>query len=162
MRNLRPSSILLGVLVDKTVFIASALTLSTFLSVSSPPFPYLALACGLGSTLLGGFTAACLARAEYLPHGLAVGAMAVAISFGRFVVNSVWPLAEAAAQHPLWWELLGWTGALLAGLTGGWFVGTIARRSLVRPSPRSNEVRWGLWLPVFLAVIAIFAFAEHL
>jgi hypothetical protein len=131
-------------------------------SVSSPPFQSLALACGLGSTFLGGFAAAWLARGEYLPHGVAVGAMAVAISFGRFVVNGVWPPAEAAAQHPLWWELLGWTGALLTGLTGGWFAGTITRRSLAQPSPRSNEVRWGLWLPVFLVVIAIFAFAEHL
>ena len=53
MRNLRLPSILLGVLVDKTVFIASALTLSAFVSVSSPPFQYLALAFGLGSTFLG-------------------------------------------------------------------------------------------------------------
>ena len=66
MCNLRPTSILLGVLVDKAVFIASALTLSAFVGVSSSLFQYVALACGLGSTFLGGFAAAWLARGEYL------------------------------------------------------------------------------------------------
>jgi hypothetical protein len=85
--------------------------------------------------------------------------MAVAISFGRFVVNAQWPPAEAAAQHPLWWELLGWTSAPFAGLLGGWLA---ARRSPIQPTPRSGGARWGLWLPVLLAFTTLFAFAEQL
>ena len=162
MRSLRPTSILLGVLVDKTVFIALAFSIAALVGVSSPAFQNLALTCGLGSTALGGFVAAWHAGSKYVPHGFAVGTMAVAISFGRFLVNSLWPPAEHAVHHPLSWELLGWTGALLAGLVGGWCTDAATRRSLLQPSPRSGEANWSLWLPVFLALIALLAFAEQI
>jgi hypothetical protein len=162
MQSLRPTSILLGVLADKAIFVALALTLAALVGVSAPAFQMLALAAGLGATILGGFVGAWHARSRYLPHGLAVGAMGVAISFGRFIVNGIWPPAQAAAQHPLWWELLGWTGALFAGLLGGWLAHTAARRSFVQRNPRTGKARWGLWLPVIFAVIALLAFAEQL
>jgi hypothetical protein len=88
--------------------------------------------------------------------------MAVAVSFGRFVVNSIWPLAEAAAHHAISWELFGWSGALLAGLLGGWCASAATGRSAVQAERGSAEERWSIWLPVFLAIIALFAFAEQL
>ncbi len=160
--GLRPTSVLFGVLVDKSVFIASALTLAALVGVSAPAFQTLALALGLTATALGGFTAAWHARRRFRAHGLAVGAMAVAISFGRFVVNGLWPPAEAGAEHPIWWELLGWAGAVLAGLSGGCVANAVGRRSSGQAEPRPGEARWGIWLPVFLAIIALFAFAEQL
>jgi orotate phosphoribosyltransferase len=107
MRSLRPASILLGVLADKVTFVASALALAGLVGVSAPAFGILAMCLGVAATAVGGFVAAWHARSRYLPHGLAVGVMAVAISPGRFLVNAQWPPAEAAAQHPLWWALSG-------------------------------------------------------
>ena len=162
MGSLRPTSILLGVFVDKGIFVAFAIVLAAVLGLSSPAFQIMALACGLVATLLGGFVAAWHARGEYVLHGFGVGSMAVAISLSRFLVNIVWPPAQAAAVHPIWWELIGWTGALFAGLTGGWFAHLAARRSLVPLTPRPHELRRGLWSIVLLAVIVLFAIAEHL
>jgi hypothetical protein len=88
--------------------------------------------------------------------------MAVAISFGRFLVNTIWPIAEVGARHTISWELLGWSGAPLAGLLGGLLAKAVADRSSMQPEPRSAQTRWGVWLPVFLAIIAVFAFAEQL
>lgn len=115
MTTLRPTSVLLGVLVDKAVFIAAVLGLAGLVGVEAPAFQSLALALGLTATALGALVAARHARHRPLAHGFAVGVVAVAVSFGRFVVNSIWPLAEAAARHAISWELLGWSGALLAG-----------------------------------------------
>ncbi len=99
LSGLGPTSILFGVLlVDKSVFIAWALTLAALMGVLAPAFQTLALALGLAATALGGFTAAWHARRRFLAHGLAVGAMAVAISFGRFAVNGLWPPAEVGAE----------------------------------------------------------------
>jgi hypothetical protein len=161
MAALRPSSILLGVLVDKGVFITAALALAALVGVAAPSFQSLALALGLAATALGALIAALHARSRHLAHGFAVGAIAVAVSFGRFVVNSIWPPAEAAAQHAISWELIGWGGALLAGLLGGWCAGVVREESSVQAEPRA-DAKWGLWLPVFLAIIALFAFAEQL
>jgi hypothetical protein len=160
--TLRPVSVLLGVLVDKGVFVAGAVALAGLLGVGAPAFQSMALALGLTATALGAFVAAWHARRQPLVHGFAVGAMAVAVSFGRFVVNSIWPLAEAAAQHAISWELFGWSGALLAGLVGGWCASIVTGRSAVQAEQVATEVRWGIWLPVFLAIIALFAFAEQL
>ena len=162
VNGLRPTSILFGVLVDKSVFIVSALVLATLVGVSAPAFQTLALALGLAATALGGFTAAWHARRRFLAHGLAVGAMAVAISFGRFVVNGLWPPAQAGAEHPIWWELLGWAGAAVAGLSGGCIANPVGRRFSRQAEPRSGDARWGIWLPVFFAILALFAFAEQL
>ena len=160
LSGLRPTSVLFGVLVDKSVFVASALTLVAMVGVSAPAFQTRVLVLGPAATALGGFTAAWHARRRFLAHGLAVGAMAVAISFGRFVVNRLWPVA--AAEHPIWWELGGWVGAVLAGLSGGWIASAVGRRSSAQGEPRHGEARWGVWLPVFLAIVALFAFAEQL
>ncbi len=162
MRTLHPRSILLGVLVDKGVFIAGALALAGLMGITAPGFQSLALALGLSATTLGAFVAARHARSRFFAHGFAVGAIAVAISSSRFLVNTVWPPAEAGAQHPIWWELLGWSGALVAGVLGGWLANAVADRSSVQAEPRAGEAAWGLWLPVLLAVIALFAFAEQL
>ena len=160
--NLRPTSILLGVLVDKGVFIAAVLALAGLVGVGAPAFQSLALALGLTATALGALVAAWHARRRPLAHGFAVGAIAVAISFGRFVVNSIWPLAEKAAQHVISWELFGWSGALLAGLLGGWCANAVPGRSAAQTELGVAEARWVVWLPVFLAIIALFAFAEQL
>jgi hypothetical protein len=162
MRSLRPTSILLGVLVDKVTFVAGAIALAGVLGVAAPGFLSLALALGLATITLGGYVAGRHARSNPLGHGFAVGVVAVAISSGRFLVNTLWPPAEAAARHPIGWELLGWSGALAAGVLGGWLAKFVAERSSGQAQPRPGEARWGLWLPVFFAVIALFAFLEQL
>ena len=160
--TLRPTSVLLGVLVDKGVFIAAVLALAGLVGVGAPAFQSLALALGLIATSLGAIAAAWHARSRPLAHGFAVGATAVAISFGRFVVNSIWPLPEAAARHAISWELLGWSGALLAGLLGGFCANVLGGRTTTQAELGSAGARWAVWLPVFLAIIALFAFAEQL
>jgi hypothetical protein len=162
MSTLRPTSILLGVLVDKGLFIVGALALAGLIGITAPAFQSLALALGLSATTLGAFVAARHARSRFFAHGFAVGVIAVAVSFGRFLVNTVWPPAEADAQHPIWWELLGWSGALVAGALGGWLANAVAERSSAQAEPRSGEAAWGLWLPVLFAIIALLAFAEQL
>ena len=162
LSGLRPTSVLVGVLVDKSVFVASALTLTAMVGVSAPAFQTLVLVLGLAATAQGGFTAAWHARRRFLAHGLAVGAMAVAISFGRFAVNGLWPPAEAGAVHPIWWELLGWAGAAVAGVSGGCVANSVGRRFSRQAEPRPGDGRWGIWLPVFFAIVALFAFAEQL
>jgi hypothetical protein len=160
--NLRPTSILLGVLVDKLTFVALAVALAFLVGVESPRFQTLALIFGLTSTLIGAFAGAWHARHTYLLHGLSVGIMAFAISFSRFVVNSFWPLPEVAAVHPLSWELLGWTGAVLVGMAGGRLAQSVAPDSAAQSEPGSGDPKWVLWLPVFVAVIVLFAILEQL
>ena len=162
MTTLRPASVLLGVLVDKGLFIAAVIALAAVVGVGAPAFQSLALGLGLTATMLGALVAAWHARRRHLAHGSAVGVMALAISFGRFLVNSIWPLAEVGSRHTIAWELLGWSGAVLAGLLGGLLAKSIADRSSMQPEPRSAQTSWGFWVPVFLAIIAIFAFAEQL
>jgi hypothetical protein len=159
MRRVHPASVLLGVLVDKLTFVAIAVALASALGVSSPSFQILVMPVGFCAIGLGGFAAAWNARCEEPRHGLAVGVVGTAISFARFVVNTLWPPAEAAALHPLWWELLGWASAPVAGLIGGWLAHAPARRSLRGP-PRTPG-SWVPWIPAYLAVIGLFAFAEQ-
>src|SRR5262245_28838628 len=132
MTMLRPASVLLGVLVDKSLFITAVLALSAVVGVGTPAFQSFALGLGLTATTLGAFAAARYARCRPLAHGVAVGVMAVAISFGRFLVNTIWPLAEVAARHTISWELLGWSGAPVAGLLGGLLANAVADRSSVQ------------------------------
>ena len=162
LSGLRPTSVLFGVLVDKAVFVASALTLAAMVGVSAPAFQTAVLILGLAATALGGFTAAWHARRRFLAHGLAVGAMAVAISFGRFVVNGLWPPAEAGAVHSIGWELLGWAGAAVAGVSGGSVANSVSRRFSRQVEPRPGDARSSIGLPVFFALVALFAFAEQL
>lgn len=68
MSTLRPASILLGVLVDKGFFVASALALASLVGVTAPEFPWLALAVGLAATTLGAFVSARHARRRPLAH----------------------------------------------------------------------------------------------
>jgi hypothetical protein len=159
MRELRPGSVLLGVLVDKLAFVAAAVLLALAVGVEAPAFQTLALALGLLTVALGGFAAARHAQVEAPLHGLGVGVLGSALSLARFAVNSTWPPAETAARHALGWELAGWIGAPLAGLLGG-----LLARALARPAPQELPPAgsWWLWLPVYLAVIAFFAFLEQL
>jgi hypothetical protein len=136
--------------------------LAAAVGLSSPAFQTLVLPLGVATIVLGGFASARHARGERVAHGVAVGGMASLMSFSRFAVNSLWPPTEAAAIHPLWWEVLGWTSAPVAGLLGGWIAQAVARGSRTQRAPRPGEAGWGLWLPVLLAVIAFFAFAEQL
>ena len=159
MDKVRPGSILLGVLTDKLLFIAAALTLALILGTSNPAFQILVMPVGFGTIVCGGFVAAWHARSHCLLHGLAVGGLGVVISSARFGVNILWPPSEAAALHPLWWELLGWVGAPVAGLVGGWLAFIRAQQSPREPRPAS--VRWAWWIPAYLAVIVLFAFAEQ-
>ncbi len=158
--SLRPVSILFGVLVDKLSFIAAALALASFVDASTPAFGNLALALGLMATAGGAFVAGRHAHLRPLAHGVAVGAIAVLISFGRFLVDRVWT-PEVDPAHPLWWELLGWSGALLAGALGG----ALAARSLrgrEPPDPGASGTRWNLWSPILAAIVLLFAFVEQL
>ena len=162
MPNLRPTSILLGVIVDKVTFVALAVTLVLLVGLESPRFQTLALIGGLASTLLGAFFGAWHARHTYLWHGLAVGIMGFAISFARFAVNSYSPPKQVAAVHPLSWELLGWTGVVLAGVAGGWLAQSVAPYSTTQSRPRSGDPKWVVWLPVYVALIFVFAILEQL
>ena len=159
-RRLRPDSVVLGVLVDKICFIVAALTLAAAIGTSSSLFGTAALALGLTATALGGFFAARHAACNSVAHGLAVGAIAVVISFGRFLANRAWPL-DLDPSHPLWWEILGWIGALAAGAVGG----RAAAASTELPVARdafADGPKWSIWSPILLGLILVFALAEQL
>lgn len=161
MRTLRPTSIIVGVLADKVLFVAAIIPIATSVGLESRAFPTIALAVGFASTFCGALLAAWHARQTYLLHGIAVGAVALLISFLRYTVNSVRPPA-AAAIHPLNWELLAWCAALLAGLVGGGLAQSFAARIAVPRSPRPDNPKWSVWLPVLLLIIALFALLEQL
>jgi len=159
MCELRPGSVLLGVMVDKLAFIGAAVLLALAVGVSAPAFETLALCVVFGTMALGGFAAARHAQGHELLHGLAVGTMGGVITVSRFAVDALWPAAEAAAQHPLVWELAGWAGAPAAGLLGG-----LLARAVGMPLPAEGHptAAWRLWLPVYVAVVAFFAFLDQL
>lgn len=141
LANLRPLSIFLGILSDKAFFIAAAVTRAMAVGIDSPSFALLTLGFGVLATGIGAVVAARHAGHRFVFHGLAVGVAALAISLGRFAVNSLSSLPNAGAAHPLWWELTGWTGAVLAGFAGGWVAGRGA--AVDPPAPQTSVVIFG-------------------
>ncbi len=124
--RIRIGSIALGVVVDKASFIILAAGLSAILSTSSTAFSVVALLLGILCTTLGAYVAAARAHAAFLTHGILVAAVAFAISFARYVALSMNPTDDPGAIHPLWWELVGWSLLVVAGLLGG----SLARRQV--------------------------------
>lgn len=123
-RGIRIGAIALGVLVDKAAFIVLATALTAMLSTSSTAFSVAALLLGTACTSLGAYVAALRAHTAFLTHGLLVAAVGFAISFARFPAFTLNPPEDSGAVHPLWWEFLGWSLLVVAGVFGG----SIARR----------------------------------
>ncbi len=126
VHGIRIGSVALGVVIDKASFIILASGLSAVFSTSSTAFSVVALLLGTLCTTLGAYFAAARAHAAFLTHGLLVAAVAFAISFARYVAFSMNPPDDPGAIHPLWWELVGWSLLVVAGLLGG----SLARRQV--------------------------------
>lgn len=157
--RLRVSAILIGVVVDKLVFLTVAAPLALVTGgISSAAFSAGALPVGIASTALGAFAAAGVARQRFFAHGQLVGVIAFLVSVARFAANAAWPPAHAAAVHPLWWESLAWSGALVSGAAGGFAAG---RLLTVRTDPRS-DARPRVWLAVLVVLAGVLAMAEQL
>ena len=124
VHRIRIGSVALGVLIDKSSFILLAAGLSAILSTSSTAFSVAALMLGTLCTTVGAYVAAARAHAAFLTHALLVAAVAFAISFARYLAFSMNPPDNPGAVHPLWWELVGWSLLVAAGVLGG----SLARR----------------------------------
>ncbi len=124
IHRIRIGSVALGVVVDKATFIILASGLAAILSTSSTAFSVVALLLGILCTTLGAYVASARAHAAFLTHGLLVAAVAFAISFARYVAFSMNPPDDPGAVHPLWWEFVGWSLLVVAGVLGG----SLARR----------------------------------
>ena len=124
VHRIRIGSVALGVLIDKASFILLAAGLSAILSTSSTAFSVAALLLGTLCTTVGAYVAAARAHAAFLTHALLVAAVAFAISFARYLAFSMNPPDNPGAVHPLWWELVGWSLLVAAGVLGG----SLARR----------------------------------
>lgn len=117
MPKLSVSSVIIGQLVDKALFIPLVIVLVAMVGTDGAVFPLAALALGGACTLAGSFVAASRAKDAYLAHGVAVGAVTLLISFARFLV------AQFRAEplgHSIGWEVTSRATALLAGLAGGY------------------------------------------
>ena len=124
MDRIRVGSVALGVAVDKVTFVILAGGLSVALSTSSTAFSIVALLLGTACTTLGAYVAATRARAAFMTHGLLVAGVGFAISFARYIAFAMNPPPDPGALHPLWWEFLGWSLLVVAGVLGG----SLARR----------------------------------
>ena len=82
-------------------------------------------------TILGGYLAGWLARAEEIKHGALVGAVSLIIGFLQS------GMAGEASPVPYWHELLGYLLAIPAGALGGSLAQGRARPSI----PRSTQGR---------------------
>ena len=114
MRGIQPSSIVVGVLVDK---LAAVLLIGILIAAVGPEAPFFqaaALIVGSLCTLTGGFVAARRAGVRPLLHGAAVGLVGLAISVARFALTPA-----GAASHSATWELTAWFLVVFSGLAGG-------------------------------------------
>ena len=119
MKGLRAASILIGALVDKLLFLPAAVALVWIVGTDSLRFQLAALVVGSSATCAGAYVGARHARTRPLAHGIAVGVVALALSFARFLANTFAGPELGEAVHPLWWELVAWSLALAAGAVGG-------------------------------------------
>jgi len=112
------SSVVLGQLVDKAMFIPALILMVAFLDPATIYFPMIAIIVGSACTAAGGFYAAKRAGRAFVLHGFLVAVITVLISFIRYLNPEI---EGSPPAHPLWWEILAWSSSILAGLSGGWY-----------------------------------------
>ncbi len=110
------TSVLLGQLVDKVLFIPLVVGLVSLVDTSTNLFSVLAVLLGTGCTIAGAYYAARRAARSHVLHGILVAAITFALSFARFLSVQ---LGEDPSVHPLWWEFVAWASTFLAGYIGG-------------------------------------------
>jgi len=110
------SSVILGELVDKAIFIPLVFGLVAVVDTSTALFSTLALALGSLSTLAGSYFAASRAVRLFITHALLVAALTFGLSFTRFILVQS---GDEPSVHPLWWEFVSWGFTFLAGYLGG-------------------------------------------
>ena len=110
------SSVLLGELVDKALFVPLVVGLVAFVDSSTPLFSVLALVTGTSCTTAGAYFAAHRARRLFLTHAMGVSVLTFVLSFIRFLVAQS---SDEPSVHPLWWEFVSWALVFLAGYAGG-------------------------------------------
>jgi putative membrane protein (TIGR04086 family) len=115
MHGVRPTSIALGVIVDKLTAVLLIGTLMALLGVASRAFQVTALIVGFACTTLGAFVAGRHAKQRMVAHGLAVGLVGLAISVTRPLLTP----EGSSATHSLPSELAAWSSVVVAGLAGG-------------------------------------------
>ena len=122
------SSVLLGELVDKTLFVPLVVGLVAFVDSSTLLFSVLALAIGTFCTTAGAYFSAHRARRLFLTHAIGVSVLTFVLSFIRFLVAQS---SDEPSVHPLWWEFVGWTLVFLAGYAGGYLARSRAQPTAV-------------------------------
>ena len=127
--GIRPSAVLLGVLVDTaaTVF-GSLLLLSTFMArdggepseeafrelSAMPEFLLASLVVGLLCTVLGGYVGARRADRAHVRHGAWIAVGSALFGLAQFAVA-----APGTPTPPLWFDIVGFALMIPAGAAGG-------------------------------------------
>lgn len=110
------SSIILGQLVDKALFIPSVFLLVASLDPLSTTFSILALVLGSLCTFAGSYFAAHRAKHSFVLHAMLVASITFALSFTRFLFSR---FSDEPSIHALWWEFLSWSMVFVVGFLGG-------------------------------------------
>lgn len=114
--SLSISSVVLGELVDKSLFIPLVIGLVALVDLSTTLFSVLALLLGSLCTLAGAYYAANRAKRAFITHAMLVAALTFAISFIRFLFAQS---SDEPSIHPLWWEFVSWGFVFISGYIGG-------------------------------------------
>jgi hypothetical protein len=139
--DIRPSAVLLGVLVDTAATVLGSLVLlTTFMSrdgrepsdevleelSAMPEFLLASLIVGLMCTVLGGYVGARRANRAHVRHGAWVAVGSALFGLAQFAVA-----APQAPTPPLWFDLVGFSLMIPAGAAGG-----LLARVASRPATR--------------------------
>jgi len=110
------SSVVLGQLVDKALFIPTVFLLVATLDPLSTTFSILALVLGSLCTFAGSYFAAHRAQKAFVLHAMLVATITFAFSFTRFVFSR---FVDEPSVHSLSWEFTSWILVFVVGFLGG-------------------------------------------